>query len=176
MTRIGGSKAGIAGSLAIWVLVATCTADLPEEAGEATGSDAAGVSHTMTDLAAAQQTLDAWVALWNTYDLVGLADLFVTDSTLTYLSSETEGLIRGFDALVSHHEGFGFAEGGADTESSLWLESLELDAAGSAVIATAVWYFQSAPTTDEVGRGPVTFVLVEREGGYRIQHAHFANY
>ena len=128
------------------------------------------------DLEGARATLDAWVELWNTYDLAALPALFVGDSTLTYFSSETEGVIRGMDALRTHHEGFGFADGGAETASRLWLEGLELEPAGTAVSATAIWFFQSTPETDEVGRGPVTFVLVPTDAGYRIQHAHFANY
>jgi hypothetical protein len=128
------------------------------------------------DLAGARATVDAWVELWNTYDLAGLPALFVGDGTLTYFSSETEGVIRGMEALRTHHEGFGFAEGGAETESRLWLEGLELEPAGTAVSGTAIWFFRSTPQADEVGRGPVTFVLVPTLDGYKIQHAHFANY
>ena len=128
------------------------------------------------DLDGARATVDAWVELWNTYDLAGLPALFVGDGTLTYLSSETEGVLRGMETLRTHHEGFGFADGGAETESRLWLEGLELEPAGTAVSATAIWFFKATPEADEVGRGPVTFVLVATSDGYKIQHAHFANY
>jgi hypothetical protein len=80
------------------------------------------------------------------------------------------------ETLRTHHEGFGFADGGAETESRLWLEGLELKPAGTAVSATAIWFFQATPEADEIGRGPVTFVLVPTGDGYKIQHAHFANY
>ena len=131
---------------------------------------------TGPDLVNARATLDAWVELWGTYDLAELPSLFLDGGSLTYFSSETEGVIRGMESLRTHHQGFGFADGGVQTESRLWLEGLELEPAGTAVSATAVWFFQSSPETDEIGRGPVTFVLVPSGGGYKIQHAHFANY
>ncbi|MGW8266418.1 MAG: hypothetical protein ACWGSQ_08625 [Longimicrobiales bacterium] len=143
--------------------------------------------------------VEAWVAMWNTYDLDRVADLFLTDDRLTYFSSESEGVIRGFDAVVEHHRGFGFARGGVDRGASLWLEGLTGDTFGDAAILTAVWYFQREETTaveDSVGvrgdgsrggepasvpvvgpqRGPVTFVSVLEQGRWRFAHMNFGNY
>ena len=72
--------------------------------------------------AALQLTLDDWVAMWNSYDLDEVHGLFVADETVSYFSSERDGLIEGIDDLVAHHEGFGFRSGGAENASRLWLE------------------------------------------------------
>ena len=116
------------------------------------------------------------MSLWNSYDLAQVDSIFVTDETVSYFSSETEGLISGRANLFAHHEGFGFVPGGKDAESRLWLEDLRLDAAGTGAVATAIWYFQRTPSDEEVMRGPVTFVLSPTASGYRIQHANFGNY
>jgi hypothetical protein len=128
------------------------------------------------DLTLARATLDAWVAVWNSFDLDAIESLFVTDSTVTYFSSEREGLIVGWAQLLAHHEGFGFVPGGEVRESRLWLDDLQLHVAGTAVSAAAIWYFQRTPEADSVMRGPVSFVLVPDSAGYRIQHANFGNY
>jgi len=124
--------------------------------------------------AALQHTLDDWVVMWNSYELDEVERLFVADESVTYFSSERDGLIQGIDALVEHHEGFGFRSGGAVTESRLWLEDVQGRWDGATAIVMATWLFGS---TDEDGppqKGPVTFVVVPREDGYRILHAHFA--
>jgi len=56
-----------------------------------------------------------WQTFWNTYDLHQMDKLFMNNDALTYFSSEKEGLIRGFDAMVEHHKGFGFVPGGEKT-------------------------------------------------------------
>jgi len=118
-----------------------------------------------------------WVDLWHTYDLNRLDDLFVTDSSLTYLSSEREGAIRGIDAVREHHRGFGFAAGGGTPSAELWLDQLLSEQVGSAAIVIGVWYFgDRSAAIDSVQQGPVTLVYVYRDGAYRIAHAHFANY
>ncbi len=68
--------------------------------------------------------MSAWVNLWNTYDLSLVDDLFLTDSTVTYFSSEREGLITGIDAVLLHHEGFGFVPGGKVAEQALWVDDI----------------------------------------------------
>jgi ketosteroid isomerase-like protein len=125
--------------------------------------------------AALQQTLDDWVAMWNSYDLDEVERLFVADETVTYFSSERDGLIQGFDELLAHHEGFGFRSGGAETESRLWLEDVIGRWDGSTAVVMATWLFGQAESEGPPQAGPVTFVVVPRDGTYRILHAHFAN-
>ena len=122
-----------------------------------------------------QLTLDDWVAMWNSYDLDEVERLFVADETVTYFSSERDGLIQGIAELVAHHEGFGFRSGGAETESRLWLEDVIGRWDGSTAVVMATWLFGSAEADDPPQAGPVTFVVVPRGGSYRILHAHFAN-
>jgi hypothetical protein len=125
--------------------------------------------------AAVTRTLDAWVEMWSSYDLDEVERIFVADETVTYFSSEYGGLIQGIEALVRHHAGFGFRSGGAPTGSRLWLEDVEMRWADGAVVVLAQWLFASADSPDTPQRGPVTFVIVPRENGYRILHAHFAD-
>jgi hypothetical protein len=47
---------------------------------------------------------------------------------LTCLSSEKEGVIKGFEAVREHHEEFGFVEGGKEQHNTFWLEDAEIDA------------------------------------------------
>ena len=121
--------------------------------------------------------LDAWVAMWNSYELDRVHTLFLDDARLSYFSSEREGVIRGMTALVEHHEGFGFAPGGAERASRLWLEELHIDQFGDAAVATAIWFFQSAAgAPGEPQRGPVTFVCVRESGEWRFAHMNFSEY
>ena len=71
-----------------------------------------------------EKTVGAWVEFWNTYELSKVDELFVTDSSLTYLSSEKEGVMQGIDAIRDHHRGFGFVEGGKESANKLWVEDL----------------------------------------------------
>ena len=125
--------------------------------------------------AALQRTLDEWVAMWNSYDLDEVERLFVADESVTYFSSERDGLIQGIEELIAHHEGFGFRSGGADTESRLWLEDIQTRWGGSTAAVMATWFFGGADADEPPQEGPVTFVIVSREDGLRILHAHFAN-
>ncbi len=120
--------------------------------------------------------VDAWVDMWNSYDLDLVDQLFVTDSTVTYLSSEREGVIAGIDSVREHHRGFGFVSGGKDTETELWLEDVHVSDYEGATVVTGTWYFRGADTTEPVQRGPVTLVYVPIAGTHRIAHAHFGNY
>jgi hypothetical protein len=117
------------------------------------------------------------VELWRTYDLDRVGDLFVTDSTVSYLSSEREGLVLGFDSILAHHEGFGFVAGGSLPEQELWLEEVHGRQRDDVATVTAVWFFgdRTAPR-DSVQRGPVTFVYAHIDGNWLIAHVQFANY
>jgi len=82
----------------------------------------------------AARELDRWVSLWDAYDLEMLPDIFLWDPTVTYFSSETEGLLRGTEALRDHYRSMGFATGGRTPEQSLWVEEVHAVATGSTAI------------------------------------------
>ena len=119
--------------------------------------------------------VDAWASIWNTYDLYMVERLFLDDERVTYFSSEKRGLIKGMEALLRHHEEFGFVRGGKDQPNRLWLEDTRIEAFGDAVIVKADWCFRRGGS-ENVQRGPVTLVYVPFNGGHRIAHAHFSNY
>lgn len=137
--------------------------------------------------------------MWNGYDLDQVGELFLADDRLTYFSSEFEGVIRGYDAVLEHHRGFGFVPGGEDRGTRLWVEGLTDDRFGGTAVLTAIWFFQrgEAEVTDGSGgmgegeagsgeaaplpaappqRGPVTFVCVLDQGRWRFAHMNFGNY
>jgi hypothetical protein len=121
--------------------------------------------------------MNAWLNLWNTYDLALVDELFLVDSSVTYFSSEREGLITGIDAVRSHHEGFGFVFGGRPAEQDLWVENVHTTTLWPAAIVTGVWLFgdrEGAP--EEAQRGPFTFVYVQRGDSYRLAHLNFGTY
>lgn len=118
----------------------------------------------------------AWVRMWGTYDLDLVRALFLPDARVTYLSSEREGLIEGFDALIPHHEGFGFVSGGLSPESELWVEDVAGTSLGNSAVVTGVWFFGDRAERDAAGRGPMTVVYTLYGDEYRIAHMHFANY
>jgi hypothetical protein len=122
-----------------------------------------------------QGLVDEWVSLWNSYDLSLVQRLFLDGPRVTYYSSEKRGLIRGMDALLKHHEEFGFVEGGKDSPNSLWLEDTQTEVFEGAVLFKADWCFRRG-SSEKVQRGPVTLVYVPTSDGYRIAHAHFSNY
>jgi hypothetical protein len=125
----------------------------------------------------AQSYVNAWVDLWNTYDLAQVDELSLTDSSVTYFSSEREGLITGIEAVRAHHEGFGFVSGGRAAEQDLWVEDIHSAVFWPAAIVTGVWFFgdrDGAP--DEAQRGPFTFVYVQRGDIYRLAHLNFGTY
>jgi len=124
-----------------------------------------------------EESIDAWIAMWNSYDLSLVDKLFLTDSTVTYFSSEKEGLIRGIDAVREHHAGFGFVESGKVQENILWLEDVQTDIFESAAVVTGIWFFRRGPeASGELQRGPVTFVYVQKGNEYRIAHVNFGKY
>ncbi|MFC1639983.1 hypothetical protein ACFL3B_04380 [Gemmatimonadota bacterium] len=121
--------------------------------------------------------LSAWVNLWNTYDLSMVDDLFLTDSNVTYFSSEREGLIKGISAVRTHHEGFGFVPGGKVVEQELWVNDVHTATHGPTAIVTGVWFFgQRDNAPDNVQRGPFTFVYVIKGPEYRLAHLNFGTY
>ncbi len=124
---------------------------------------------------AVDHALASWVEMWNSYDLDEVDRLFVADESVTYFSSEYEGLVEGIDALRKHHVGFGFRAGGAPTGSRLWLEDVEVRWAGGTAVVLAQWLFARPDVEGPPQKGPVSFVLVAGDDGYRILHAHFAN-
>lgn len=128
--------------------------------------------------AEANELIDKWLVLWETYDLNRLEDIFWNSPECSYFSSEKEGLITGYNALIPHHKGFGFEEGGKKTTKSLWLEDLNLQMLESTCVVTAIWYFgDKTIPKDSVQHGPVTFVLLrDNNKVVRIGHTQFANY
>jgi ketosteroid isomerase-like protein len=122
-----------------------------------------------------KEAVEAWVRLWNTYDLDDVRRLFLDDGRVTYFSSEKQGLIKGIDSLVRHHEEFGFVVGGKETSNRLWLEDIDIEEFEGSASVKADWLFQRKGA-DMVQRGPVTILYVKAGDGWRIAHAHFSNY
>ncbi|MCK4582197.1 nuclear transport factor 2 family protein [Candidatus Bathyarchaeota archaeon] len=122
-----------------------------------------------------KEAVEAWVRLWNTYDLDDVRRLFLDDGRVTYFSSEKQGLIKGIDSLVRHHEEFGFVAGGKETGNRLWLEDMDIEEFEGSASVKADWLFQRKGS-DKTQRGPVTILYVKAGDGWRIAHAHFSNY
>ena len=127
--------------------------------------------------AEAERLVASWVALWSSYDLDGVDDLFLQDARVTYFSSEKEGLIRGIENIREHHRGFGFVPGGKKAERELWVEQVESDDFGDTLVVSAVWYFgdRKKPAAENQ-RGPMTMIYVRTAGEFRIAHLNFGNY
>ena len=123
-----------------------------------------------------QALLDAWVGLWGSYDLDVVGELFVRDDRLTYFSSEFEGLIRGYDAIVEHHRGFGFVPGGTERDSVIWVEDAAFVELGTTVMIGAICYFGDPDSPGDAQKGPMTVLAVPDGDGFRIGHMHFATY
>ncbi len=117
--------------------------------------------------------LNKWVEMWNSYDIKILSKVFQTGSELTYLSSERNGLIKGYKAVTEHHRGFGFVEGGKVQSNRLWLEDIYFNIYGSNALVTAVWFFEQKNL--RIQKGPVTFFIRSDGGKLRFSHLHFAN-
>ena len=121
------------------------------------------------------EAVEAWVQLWNTYDLNDVRTLFLDDARVTYFSSEKQGLIKGIDSLVRHHSEFGFVVGGKETDNRLWLEDVDVQEFEGFAAVKADWLFQRSDS-DGVQRGPVSILYILTKDGWRIAHAHFSNY
>jgi hypothetical protein len=122
-----------------------------------------------------RRLIDNWISIWNNYDLSKVGELFLNDSGVTYFSSEKQGIVRGIEALLKHHEEFGFVNGGKEQHNKLWLEDLTIDTFERSAVVTAIWCFQRVGKR-KVQRGPVTLVCISTDKGYRIAHANFSNY
>jgi ketosteroid isomerase-like protein len=116
-----------------------------------------------------------WVTIWNSYDLNQVLRLFLDDDRVTYFSSEKEGAVKGFEALMEHHRGFGFIEGGKTSPNKLWLEDIDIASFENSTVVTAIWFFKRGGSGN-VQKGPVTLVYVPADDGFRIAHANFSNY
>jgi len=88
------------------------------------------------------QVIDDWLELWTSYDLNMVSEVFWKKDEVSYFSSEKQGLIKGFEALKEHHQGFGFIAGGKHVQSRLWLEEINLTLSSSTAVVSAIWYFQ----------------------------------
>jgi len=119
-----------------------------------------------------------WETFWNTYDLDQMSNLFMDNDALTYFSSEKEGLIRGYDAMIEHQKGFGFVAGGKKSDAKLWLEDIETDYVGDVAIVTAIWFFDVVRDGKKIlMKGPVSFICTKDSAGkFKMQHVNFSNY
>jgi len=173
MRRLGFSETILAVTALVLVTMASACHPGPfGDAGEAPTQDALG--RTPSDV------VSTWVEMWNGYDLDQVGELFLTDDRVTYFSSEFEGVIQGFDAVVEHHRGFGFTSGGEEKGTRLWVEGLTEDVFMGTAILTGIWYFERTPSAGEdmapPQKGPVTFVCVLDDGRWRFAHMNFGNY
>lgn len=155
---------------AYWPAFGFIAAETDLAAGEGV-KDAGGTAAFPDEV---QRTLQAWVFMWNTYDLKEVDRLFPEPPAPTYFSSEKEGVLRGLEALRAHHAGFGFVPGGKLQQNRLWLENQTVELFGDTAVVTATWFFQKSD--GRIQRGPLTMVLARREGRTGIVHAHFANW
>jgi hypothetical protein len=142
--------------------------------GCSSGSDEIQAAERSPDDYDAERWVNAWVKIWNTYDLDQVDELFLQDERVTYFSSEREGVIIGIEAIREHHRGFGFVAGGKQQPNKLWLEDIHTETFDNAAVVTAIWYFKRPDGT--VQRGPVTIVYVRQGEAYRIAHMNFSNY
>ncbi len=127
-------------------------------------------------LTSAEELIETWTACWNSYDLDVVDELFLTDEALTYFSSEKEGVIRGKEAVLEHHVGFGFVSGGKEQENRLWLEDVGYDVFDTSVVVTGIWFFARPGETTPPQKGPVTFTLIWRDARLLITHCNFSEY
>ena len=105
-----------------------------------------------------------------------VADLFLQDDRLTYFSSETEGLLQGFERIVEHHRGFGFVAGGAERDQLIWVDEVHIVEFGDSAMIAAIWYFGDPAAPADAQRSPMTVVATRTTSGYRIAHMNFATY
>ncbi|MBN1682347.1 nuclear transport factor 2 family protein [Candidatus Bathyarchaeota archaeon] len=119
--------------------------------------------------------IEKWVDFWNSYDLDKFDNLFLNDMRVTYFSSERQGLIKGYNALIHHHEEFGFVKGGKIQQTKLWLEDIDIKNYNEITIVCAIWYFRrnNNPIPQ---KGPVTIIYQHTSQGWKIIHMNFSNY
>ena len=109
--------------------------------------------------------LDELVSFWNTYDLNQIERLFLKDDTVTYFSFEKHGLIKGYDELIMHHEGFGFVKGGKVQFNKLWLEKVDIEDFGVSSIVCVIWFFKRQNAKNPQ-KEPVTIVNEKTPDGF----------
>jgi len=119
--------------------------------------------------------INRWVNFWNTYDLRQFENLFLWSNDVTYFSSEKYGLIKGYEALKKHHQGFDFVDGGKIQENRLWLEDLDIKKFYNTVVVCGIWFFKRV-NSDNVQKGPVTVVYINSSESWKIAHMNFGNY
>ncbi len=121
------------------------------------------------------ELVDNWISLWNNYDLDEVHNLFLNDDRVTYFSSEKEGIVKGFQALIDHHREFGFIKGGKSSLNKLWLEDIDIEFFNDSAIVTGIWFFRRGESNMDQ-KGPVTLVYIRVGDTFRIAHANFGNY
>ena len=132
------------------------------------------VPSVRADSGGVRKAVDDWVQMWNTFDSLEVDRLFLQSEDLTYFSSERQGLIQGIEAVRAHHKGFGFAAGGNDPATRLWLDGVHIYRYHSTASVTAIWYFQR--TDGSLQRGPMSVFYVKQGDEYKIAHMNFSNY
>jgi tetratricopeptide (TPR) repeat protein len=148
----------------------------PSFAAIAAEVELADLERSQPDRANVLSALSAWMLSWNTYDLDLAAALFARGPETTYYSSEKPGRIEGFEAVMTHHRGFGFVPRGRASDARLWLGDIDVRDGGTLAVAAATWFFDREVASGTAAqRGPVTFILQRAADGWRIVHAHFAN-
>lgn len=137
-----------------------------------------GVQNNQLSEHEVETLMQQWLELWRSYDSDNLGEIFWDSPALTYFSSEKRGLIKGFDKLKPHHEGFGFVSGGKKPSKTLWLDEVNITLHKSTAVVDAIWLFgEKQMPKDSVQQGPCTFVIIRDEGGQaKIAHVHFGNY
>ena len=135
----------------------------------------ASAQHSMAR-SSPERLTEAWVRMWNTYDLNQVGQLFLRDNRVTYFSSEKQGLITDYPNLIEHHRGFGFEQGGSQREASLWIDVPSIAQFGETAVVATIWYFGDPDEPGDAQRGPMSLVAVTTPDGYRIAHMHFASY
>ena len=135
---------------------------------------------TLKDVSSESQInelLNGWVKMWNSYDLDQVDKLFLNSSSVTYFSSEKEGVIKGIEAVREHHKGFGFIPGGKESDNRLWVEEMFIEIFESCAAVSSIWFFQRAgEDREKVQRGPMSIMYVKDGENYKIAHMHFGNY
>lgn len=133
----------------------------------------AAMAQSADDQRLVNRLVTRWERSWNSYDLREVDSLFFRDGSVTYFSSEKDGLIVGIEPLRQHHVGFGFVDGGKTSPNRLWLDGTVTQWRGRVATVLATWHFARADGTQQAG--PVTLVVAPRGRGFRISHAHFSN-
>ncbi len=123
-----------------------------------------------------QAALDGWLRAWRRYDLDALGEVLHQDPSLTFFPNDREGVVVGYGAVRAYHEELGFAPGGFQPDSELWLEDVRVDSFDDASVVTATWHFGNRLLRAEAARGPFTMLVSRTRSGYRITHLSMGNY